>query len=254
MAMEHGMRDEQPGSAEEEKEKNEDGVPLAYVRGVWPFMGYEFLAEPGTIYPREVSAIVVTTIAELVRSGALVPPAGEPLRLIDQCGGSGNLGCVLALSLPEARVWSTDLMPASSALARRNVAKHGLTGRVEVMTGDLFHALDGLALEEKIDAIACSPPFISTGRLARDRAYLLEHEPRQAFDAGPYGIAIHQRVVKESVPMLRPGGYLVCEFGEGQAKQVEMLVKRVSAYDEVRVLSDGAGIPRAVCARKAAAS
>jgi release factor glutamine methyltransferase len=217
-------------------------------------MGYEFFSEPGTMYPREVSAILVTTVVQLVESGRLAPPPEEPLRLVDQCGGSGNVGCVLALSLPQARIWSTDLMPVSSALARRNVAKHGLGGRVEVATGDLFGALGGLGLEQRIDAITCSPPFISTGRLSRDRAHLLEHEPRVAFDAGPYGIAMHQRLAKESAPMLRPGGYLVLEFGEGQGKQVESIVTRTRAYDEIDVMNDAEGVPRAIRARKAVAA
>jgi release factor glutamine methyltransferase len=226
-------------------------MPLAYQRGVWPFMGHEFLTAPGTMYPREVSAILVTTLVDLVKSGALVPAPGEPLRVVDQCGGSANVGCVTAMMLPDAHVYSTDLMPVSSALARRNVAKHGLEGRVDVVTGDLFHALDGLGLEGKIDAITCSPPFISTGRLTKDRAYLLAHEPRAAFDAGPYGISMHQRLAKESAPMLRSGGYLILEYGEGQAKQVESIVNRTRAYDRVDVLTDAEGEPRAVRARKA---
>ena len=231
----------------------DESTPLAYIRGVAPFMGYEFYAAPGTIYPREVSSIVVNTLVDLVRSGALAPPLGRPLQLIDQCGGSGNLGCVLALKLPEARVWTTDLMPVSSELARRNVAKHGLEGRVEVATGNLFGALAGLGLEGNIDGIACSPPFISTGRLTRDRAHLLEHEPREAFDAGPYGISIHTRVAKECLAMLRPGGYLAMEFGEGQEKQVVSIVNRTKAFDEVRAMTAD-GVPLAVCARKALAA
>jgi HemK-like putative methylase len=158
---------------------------------------------------------------------------------------------MMAHLLPEARVWTTDLMAVSSELARRNVAKHGLESRVTVATGDLFKALDGLGLEGRVDAIGCSPPFISTGRLTKDRAYLLAHEPREAFDAGPYGISIHQRLVKESPPMLRRGGYLVVEFGDGQAKQVESLVNRTKAYDRVDVMSDADGVPRAIRARKA---
>ena len=228
-----------------------EGVPEAYVRGVAPFMGYEFFAEPGTMYPREVSAILVNTVVDLVQSGRLAPPPGRPVHLIDQCGGSANIGCLLALKLPQARVWSTDLMPPSSALARRNVEKHHLGDRVEVATGDLFHALDGRGLEGQIDAITCSPPFISTGRLTKDRAYLLNHEPREAFDAGPYVISMHQHLAKESPAMLRPGGYLVLEYGDGQSKQVESIVNRTRAYDEVRVLTDAAGVARAICARKA---
>ena len=51
--------------------------------------------------------------------------------------------------------------------------------------------------------------------------------------------------------MLRPGGYLVLEYGDGQSKQVESIVNRTRAYDEVRVLTDAAGVARAICARKA---
>src|SRR4029077_16881499 len=65
-----------------------DSTPRAYRLGIAPFMGHEFYSEPGTMYPREVSAILVSTVVDLVSSGALVPAAGEPLRLIDQCGGS----------------------------------------------------------------------------------------------------------------------------------------------------------------------
>jgi len=215
-------------------------------------MGYEFLTEKGTIYPREESAIVVRTIVELARSGAITPADGAPLRLVDMCGGSGNLGCVMALSLPQAKVWTADLLECSSALARRNVVKHGLAGRVEVRTGDLFRSLPE-DLIGKVDAIGCSPPFISTSRLTKDRAYLLEHEPREAFDAGPYGLSIHMRLVKEALPVLRPGGYLVVEFGEGQAKQVETLLGRGKVWEEVRILSDDEGVQRGASARKVAA-
>jgi release factor glutamine methyltransferase len=64
---------------------------------------------------------------------------------------------------------------------------------------------------------------------------------------------MHQRLARESAPVLRPGGYLVLEFGEGQAKQVESIVARTKAYDEVRVLSDAEGVARAVLCRRAVA-
>src|SRR5262245_53463330 len=113
-------------------------MPQAYVRGSAPFMGYEFLSAPGTMYPREVSAILVNTVVALVKSGDIKPPAGDTLNVVDQCGGSANIGIVMAYLMPEAKVWSTDLMPVSSALARRNVEKHKMEGRVTVATGDLF--------------------------------------------------------------------------------------------------------------------
>ena len=34
----------------------------------------------------------------------------------------------------------------------------------------------------------------------------LAGEPREAFDGGPYGVTIHQRVAREAMPLLRGGG------------------------------------------------
>jgi release factor glutamine methyltransferase len=223
------------------------GRPLPYVLGVAPFCGHEFIVEPGVLYPRATTEILVTAVVRLVEVGAL-PVA---LWAVDMCGGSANVGCAIALALPNARVWSADLMPECSALARRNVARHGLEERVEVVTGDLFGALAGHGLEGAAHVVTCSPPFISSGKLAKERAFLLEYEPREAFDAGPYGIVFHQRLARESAPFLRAGGYLVCEYGEGQAKQVEAIVRRTNAYDELRIEHDSADVARAISARRA---
>jgi len=57
----------------------------------------------------------------------------------------------------------------------------------------------------KVDFIVSSPPFISNGQLANGSADYLELEPRAAFDAGPHGISIHERLVREGAGLLRPG-------------------------------------------------
>ena len=46
---------------------------------------------------------------------------------------------------------------------------------------------------------------------------LLEHEPREAFDGGTFGISIQQRVIKEALSYLRPGGVLLFEIGLGRS-------------------------------------
>jgi methylase of polypeptide subunit release factors len=58
--------------------------------------------------------------------------------------------------------------------------------------------------------------------------------------------------------MLRAGGWLVCECGRGQTAQVEKLLQRAKgphgSWEDVRVLHDSGGVPRAVSARKLAAA
>jgi methylase of polypeptide subunit release factors len=59
------------------------------------------------------------------------------------------------------------------------------------------------------------------------------HKPREAFDGGPYGLS-QQRVVKDALPFLRPGGILLFEIGLGQERQVKMLFDRAKTYENIR--------------------
>lgn len=203
------------------------------------FMDVELLVEPGVLVPRAETELLGATALEVVSDRA---------RIIDMCCGSGNLACALASRLPLARVWASDLTDACVSLAKRNAEFANVQDRVVVRQGDLFSALK--ELEGSIDLIVCNPPYISQAKLAGERAALLENEPREAFDGGPYGLSIHQRVVKEALPFLKPGGWLLFEIGLGQDRQVKLLFERTRAYQDLRTVANAAGEVRVVGARK----
>ncbi len=240
-----GMRDKALSYARERA----SGKPLAYVLGRVRFMGVELLAAPGALVPRSETEIVGRAAVEAARELAAREP-DRTLRVIDMCCGAGNLACAIAFHVPAAHVWACDLTPSCVAVARRNVEHLNLGARVEVFEGDLFAPLQGRDLEGTIDVLVANPPYISTGRLAADRAALLDHEPREAFDGGPYGLTIHQRVIREGLPFLVKGGSLLFEFGLGQERQVELLFQRARAYEGFHTLPDEAGHPRAAAAKK----
>ena len=203
------------------------------------FMEVELLVERGVLVPREETELLGATALNLLSENA---------RIIDMCCGSGNLACALASRAPDSRIWASDLTEACVNLARRNAAHTGVADRVTVVQGDLFSALKGL--EGTIDLVVCNPPYISQAKLAGERAALLENEPREAFDGGPYGLSIHQRVVKEALPFLKPGGSLLFEIGLGQERQVKMLFERTRAYEDIRMVANAAGEVRVVAGRK----
>jgi release factor glutamine methyltransferase len=203
------------------------------------FMEVELLVERGVLVPRDETELLGNTALGLLHDEA---------RVIDMCCGSGNLACALASRSPNSRVWASDLTEACVSLAKRNAAHTGVADRVTVVQGDLFAALKGL--EGTIDLVVCNPPYISQAKLAGERAALLENEPREAFDGGPYGLSIHQRVVKEALPFLKPGGSLLFEIGLGQERQVKMLFERTRAYEDIRTVANAAGEVRVVAGRK----
>ena len=218
------------------------------------FMGLSFETTEDVLVPRFETEQLGRVALELL-AGCAETGAGE-LRVVDMCCGSGNLACALAhasprgsLRLPAISVWASDLTDACVALARRNVARHDLSARVTVRQGDLFASLVADVLEGAVDLVVCNPPYISTGKLAGESAHLLDRQPREAFDAGPYGFSIHKRVIADAARFLRPGGWLAMEIGLGQERQIEGLVGRASHYEDPRMFRDERGAPRVVAAR-----
>ena len=210
-------------------------VPEAFRAGRTTFMGLSLLVAPGVLVPRPETELLGETAVELLgRRG--------PARIADVCCGAGNLACGIAARLEHVQAWACDLTSPAVALAQANVEHLGLGHRVRVLQGDLFAPLAGM--EGQFDAIVCNPPYISSGRLAKDRAPLLAHEPREAFDGGPYGISIYQRLVREAPAFLRPGGLLAFEVGLAQAPQLKLLIARSGAYGEVAERLDAAGNAR----------
>lgn len=208
------------------------------------FMGVDLELAPGVLVPREETELLGHTAVRLIKDRL-----AEPL-VIDMCCGSGNLALAIATHIPAAQLWACDLTDETVALARRNAERCGFSDRVRVMQGDLFGGLSGENLEGRIDLIVCNPPYISTQRLESDSAHLLESEPREAFDGGPYGISIHQRLVRDALAFLKPGGWLAFEFGEGQHRQAAALLARARGYEPAAFAEDAAGLPRVAFVQK----
>ena len=206
------------------------------------FMSISIAAGPGVLAPRAETELLGRTALELL-SGVDGPV------VIDMCCGSGNLGLAIADARRDARLFLSDLTDETTTQARENTKRLGLGDRVTVGQGDMFAGLSALLGEIRADLIVCNPPYISTAKLAGDSAYLLEKEPREAFDAGAYGIAIHQRLIAEAPQYLKQGGWLAFEFGAGQDRQVAMLLKRSGAYGPVNFAQDAGNVPRVAFAQ-----
>ena len=216
-------------------------VSQIYEIGHVHFMGVECMVAPGAFVPREETELLGLAALQAITEQHTASP-----RVIDLCCGSGNLACAIASRLPRAKVWASDLTDRCVDLARRNARRLGLEAQVSVHQGDLFQGLRGMGLEGTVDVVVCNPPYIPERRLQGDRAHLLEHESREAFDGGPYGFRIHQRGQREAAEFLRPGGVLLFEIGEGQHGQMETLFRRGQLYDDIRLLAVASSAIRVV--------
>tara|TARA_R110002124_G_scaffold1797_9_gene11429 strand:+ start:18934 stop:19590 length:657 start_codon:yes stop_codon:yes gene_type:complete len=210
---------------------------------VFQFMSIEILAGPGVLIPRAETELLGRTALKLLSEGGLTP------LVIDMCCGSGNLGLAIADARADARVLLSDLTDETTRQARTNAERLRFDDRVTIGQGDMFAGIAAALAGARADLIVCNPPYISTAKLAGDSAYLLEKEPREAFDAGAYGIAIHQRLIAEAPQYLRQGGWLAFEFGAGQDRQVALLLRRSGAYGPVSFALNEDDVPRVAYAQ-----
>ena len=230
-------------------ERRAQGVPLGLVIGRQRFLGVDLLAKDDVLAPREETEILGREVLAILHGLALEDPERE-LRVIDMGCGSGNLACAVAVAIPRARVWASDVTASCADLTRENVAHLALQDRVQISQGDLFAPLTGKGLEGTMDVVVMNPPYIPSTSLEKSHAGLLHHEPREAFDGGPYGISIVTRLLHEAPPFLREGGHLLFEFGLGQERIVKSVVQRKNLYSEFRFASDASGNARAAILRK----
>jgi release factor glutamine methyltransferase len=218
------------------------GAPLGYVTGSVQFMELELLTSPGALVPRDDTQLLGWTALNILLARGTI---GQELRVIDMCCGCGNLMCGIAAHHPDVRGWAADLTDDAVRAARTNVDRLRLPHRIEVVQSDLFTSLRNRGLEGTVDLVVCNPPYISTGQLDR-RADLLMHEPRAAFDGGPYGVTVFQQVVREAIVFLKRGGTLLFEIGDAQDRQVSLIFERTGRYEPVVAVNDQEGRPRVI--------
>jgi release factor glutamine methyltransferase len=207
------------------------GLPLEHLVGWAELDGRRWLVAPGVFVPRQRSELLVREAAARAASGAATAPsAGEPARqpgtvlLVDLCCGCGALGGAVAARLLAAghdvEIHAADVDPAAVDCAHDNLKALGADTGPGVLTahtcaGDLADPLPA-AVWGRVDVLVANAPYVPTAAIGLMPPEAREHEPHAALDGGDDGLAILRRVIDLAPKLLRPGGHLLIETGEGQ--------------------------------------
>lgn len=222
-------------------------IPLAYLTGRQNFMGIDLICDNRALIPRKETEILGRTALEFCQKMAQKKPN---VTVLDVCCGSGNLGLVLAHSLPNIIVNSSDLSLDSVDLTRDNISFLNLEDRVIATQSDLFTSYESDLYLGNIDLIVCNPPYISSSKVSKMNLEILDNEPKMAFDGGMIGLKIIQRLIQEAPRFLRKNGWLVFEVGLGQGPFVIQLCEKSNQYANIKSYSDISGNIRVIAAEK----
>ena len=191
-------------------ERRQAGEPVAYITGQRAFWTVDLEVGPGALVPRPDSETLIAAAVEHF-SGTRAPN-----RILDLGTGPGTLLLAALDEWPNATGLGIDASDAALDYARRNAARLGMQGRVELRTGNWATGID-----EQFDLILCNPPYVAIG--AATGPGVAEFEPAEALFAGPEGLDDYRRLAPEIPRLLAPGGLAAIEIGFDQAESVTAL-------------------------------
>jgi release factor glutamine methyltransferase len=211
--------------------------PLPYLTGRREFYGLDLLVNPHVLIPRPETELLV----ELAL--AVAPPA-SPLLVADVGTGSGAIAVALAVHLPQALIYASDVSSEALALAGENARRHGVAERIRFLCGDLCSPLP-----EPVHLLVSNPPYLSDADLAEAPPEVARFEPREALYGGADGLAAIRRLLAGAGPFLLPGGALLLEIGAAQGAAARELARRSFPAASIEVRPDYAGLDRLLLVR-----
>lgn len=212
--------------------------PVAYLTGEREFWSLPFAVNPGVLIPRPETELLVE---EAVRCIDRVPAAMPAV--CDVGTGSGIIPIVLKRERSRIAATGIDRIPAALEVARANARRHGVD--VAWREGDLLAAVAG-----PVDVVTANLPYVPSADIAALEPDVRDHEPTAALDGGADGLDLIRRLVAQAHEKLGTGGFLLLEFGMGQAAAIESAL-HARGYSEIAIRDDYAAIARVAVARKA---
>ena len=208
--------------------------PLSYITGKTEFFKRQFTVDQRVLIPRPESEQLVVQAIGYVRKCGIENP-----RIADVGTGSGAIAISIALEMPSAEVFATDISSDALEVARINARKLG--AEVKFAQGNLLAPLQG-----KFDIIVSNPPYIKS-HVIKSLEAEITREPRIALDGGPNGRKVIAPLLEEIRRMLRPG--YSAAYVEIDPPIAEIVLKTTQAkfpYAEVSILTDLAGLIRCI--------
>jgi len=210
-------------------ERRTSHEPTAYIVGHREFYGLDFYVDPSVLIPRPES--------ELLVEKALTLAQARPASTIADIGtGCGAIAISLALNLPQAKIYATDISPPALKTALFNCQKHGVVNRVCLLLGDMLNPLP-----EPVDLAVANLPYVKKSEINEE-----SFEPSLALDGGSNGLDKILQLCYQLNDKLHPEGTLLLEIGQGQKKAVTAFLRGLFPSAEIEATPDLSGLDRVV--------
>ncbi|MFD0774428.1 peptide chain release factor N(5)-glutamine methyltransferase [Streptomonospora algeriensis] len=218
--------------------------PLQHITGRAYFRYLELQVGPGVFVPRPETEIMVGWAIDTLRAMDVADPL-----VADLGTGSGAIAISIAQEVPRSRVYAVDLDAEALSWARRNIDASGRADRVTAHRADMRSALADF--DGRMDLVISNPPYVPTAEAAAVPPEVSNHDPAPALWAGADGLDAIRELEAVGRRLLRPGGAMAIEHGDGQGIDIPRLFPEGRGWRDVRNRKDLAHRDRFVVVRRA---
>jgi release factor glutamine methyltransferase len=216
-------------------ERRIKGEPSAYIIGSKEFYGLDFTVNRHVLIPRPETELLVEQAIKICHNYSYS-------KIADIGTGCGAIAISLAVNMPSVKVYATDISPKALKMAEQNCLKHGVTGRVTLLRGDILKPLP-----ESVDLIIANLPYVKNSDIPSQGP--LSFEPQVALNGGEMGLDKIKEMCRQARDKLNDKGSLLLEIGQGQVEDVKTILHNHFPKDIIEVEKDLAGIERVVSLR-----
>ena len=202
------------------------GVPVQHLTGYEVFYGREFAVNKNTLIPRPETEELVQHVIQKAKT--------HPLTIVDVGTGSGIIAITLALELPHATVYATDISRAALEVAEKNAKE--LKANITFLQGDFLQPV--IAENIQADIIVSNPPYISRVEATLLSDTVKNFDPELALFAADNGLAAYSRIIEQSKQVVKSDTMLAFEIGDTQGEAVCTLIKKAYPASVVQTIKD----------------
>lgn len=191
------------------------GEPLQYVLGEWDFRSLTLKCDRRALIPRPETEELVERVIRHVKGSE----PGRPF-IVDLGTGSGCIILSLAKELDDGIFLGTDISSDAVSLAAENARLCGLDGKVKFAVANGLDEFE----PESVDVIVSNPPYISISEYETLDPRVRDFEPKTALVGGESGLDYYDAFVGDAMNVLKPGGAIFLEIGEGQGEALRHML------------------------------
>ena len=210
--------------------------PIAYILQNCEFYSSNFYVDRRVLIPRPETELLVEKTIDFV---TMHLQTKHIFKIADIGTGSGAIATSLALALPQAVIYATDISRQALQVACLNFHYHNVHHRIIPLQGNLLSPLP-----EPVDVIVANLPYITRNEMATLAPEINNFEPLIALDGGQDGMDKIRSLLYQSPGKIHPDGCILLEIGQNQDILLGPLVHHLFPEAHVKMTADLSGINR----------